>query len=324
MKLTGFSYGGNMKSRPTKSHIYYHNGDSRRDFRFDKRFRKRDKKSYFALTNEVIVMYQSREISASDARVFAALCSLRRELIGIRIDGDKVTYGGLGRQADGVKISQAYLAKMCGLTRKTISKSIDRLIDRGLIVGVCSESNRKRGYLKSTNVYILKPLPKRGFFLCPRTLFMHKLSNKQFAVMLFMYRARSFEYEKSWNSYNDICRKLGFSENQRSEVVKIIGELVSMELIKKTVRKMKGVFVDNIYRVAGFATEVMRNVRKNHTKENRPSRKGATSPKNLVKKESHEKNYLINSIIPPLEENVNPLFMQLRLGVDDYILFSRG
>jgi DNA-binding MarR family transcriptional regulator len=309
-----------MKSRQTQSHVYYHRGESRRDVRFNSRFKKRNKNSYLALPNEVIAMYRSREISAPDLRVFSALCSLRRELTGIRVEDGKVMYGGLGRQADGVRVSQSYLAEMCGLTRKTVSASINRLADRGLIVGVCAES-KSRGYKKSTNVYILKPLPKRGFFFCPRTIFMKKLSNKQFAVMLFMYRARSVEYNKSWNSYNDICEKLGFGASKRSEVVKPIGELVSMELVRKTVRKIKGAFVDNIYRVAGFSKEVAQNVIQHRAKENRPSRTGTTSSKDLGKRNSkNEKLNFINHSIPQINRNVNPLFIQLQLGIDDYIL----
>jgi hypothetical protein len=45
---------------------------------------------------------------------------------------------------------------------------------------------------------------------------------------------------------------MGFNRGQRSEVMRLIGSLAELELIKKTVRKIKGVYVDNIYRVCGF------------------------------------------------------------------------
>jgi hypothetical protein len=73
-----------------------------------------------------------------------------------------------------------------------------------------------------------------------------------YAMYFFMCRACSAEYCKSWNSFNDICDKLGYGRGQRSEVIRLIGSLVECGLLKKTVRRIKGVFVDNIYRIAGF------------------------------------------------------------------------
>lgn len=64
--------------------------------------------------------------------------------------------------------------------------------------------------------------------------------------------ANHCEYGKSWNSYGDLCHKMGFGKGQRSEVMRLIGNLAEQGLIKKTVRKVKGVYVDNIYRICGF------------------------------------------------------------------------
>jgi hypothetical protein len=41
-------------------------------------------------------------------------------------------------------------------------------------------------------------------------------------------------------------------------VVKLIGSLADFGLIKKTVRRIKGVFVDNIYRICGFEESAVR------------------------------------------------------------------
>jgi Cdc6-like AAA superfamily ATPase len=73
-----------------------------------------------------------------------------------------------------------------------------------------------------------------------------------FAVYFFLCCVNHSEYGKSWNSYNDLCLKMGFGKGQRSEVIKLIGGLVELGLIEKTVRQMNGVYVDNIYRISGF------------------------------------------------------------------------
>ena len=211
------------------------------------------RKSYFVLPNEALAFYKSRKILASDLRVFAYLSSLRCK-------------------SNTVKVTQQRIAENCGLTTKTVASCVDRLYVAGLIEDVITEEVRQKKKYK-TSVYILKPLSNSGFFLCPRTLFTHEMPHKAFAVMLLMYRANSPILGKSWNSYNDICERLGFGENQRSEIVAIIKSLVNMGLLKKTVRKVKKVFVDNIYRVA----DLMKSMVEKKTKENSPSDTGTIS-----------------------------------------------
>jgi predicted transcriptional regulator len=186
------------------------------------------------MSNEVMERYRRREISAVDVAVYSALCSLRREL-------------------DGVRVGQKRLAIMCGITEKTVSVSVFRLYSCGLIVNVITEEV-KHWKKYRTSIYQLKSLPESGYFFVPRCIFCHTgVSAKMFAMYIFMCKSRHFEYEKSWNSYNDICVKLGFGKGQRSEVMRLISGLVKCGLLKKTVRRVKGVFVDNIYRVAGFS-----------------------------------------------------------------------
>jgi len=233
------------------------------------------------MTNKVMELYRSRIISAVDVIVYAALCSLRREY-------------------DGVCVSQKRLAFMCGLSQKTISTSSERLYSCGLIKNIIIETVKQVKKYK-TAIYQLEPLSDSGFFFCPRTIFMHKLQPKMFVLYFFMCRTRHFGYEKSWNSYNDICAKLGFGKNQRSEVIALIGELVRLELIKKTVRQRKGVFVDNIYRVSGFE-----GITQNNEKHPVTSRVQFEEFRN-------EKQSLSVTIIPPFQKNVNPLYMQCRL-----------
>jgi predicted transcriptional regulator len=189
--------------------------------------------SYFVPPNEVIERYRTREISAIDVAVFAALCSLRREY-------------------NGVRVTQERLAFMCWITPKTVSASVHRLYKRGLIKNVIIETRQHWKKYKTT-VYRLKDLPESGFFFVPRSIFLHtRITPKMYAVYFFMCKSRHSEYCKSWNSYGDVCDKLGFGKCQRSEVMRLIGSLVERGLITKTVRRIKGVFVDNIYRVCGF------------------------------------------------------------------------
>jgi len=186
------------------------------------------------LPNEVIDLYRLREISAVDVAVYSALCSLRREY-------------------DGVRVSQKRLAFMCGIkSEKTIAASVHRLYLCGLIKNVIIETvNHWKKY--KTSIYCLKPLPDSGFFFVPRQIFrMTRITPKMFAVYFFLCCANHCEYGKSWNSYGDLCVKMGFGKGQRSEVMRLIGELVERGLLKKTVRRIKGVYVDNIYRITGF------------------------------------------------------------------------
>jgi predicted transcriptional regulator len=199
-----------------------------------RKINKKGRASYFVLPNEVMERYRCREISAVDVAVYSALCSLRREL-------------------DGVRVSQKRLAFMCGITEKTVSASVFRLYSCGLIKNVIIERN---GMKYKTSVYHLQSLPESGFFFVPRCIFRHAdLSAKMFAVYVFLCCVQHNEYEKSWNSYSDLCEKMGFNKSQRSEVIRLIGSLVECGLIKKTVRKVNGGFVDNIYRVAGVGCD---------------------------------------------------------------------
>jgi len=288
-----------MKSNFLRNFTYSHKGETRADRRHAARFAKRkgNKKSYFVMPDEVIEKYSSREISAVDVKIYAALCSLRR-----------------GR--DSVCVTQKRLALMCGISEKTTGVSVQRLYNSGLIPQIVTYSSgrAKPKYKKETYIYILKPLPKSGFFFCPRNVFYcYNLSSKMFSVYVFMCKSQSLEYEKSWNSYNDICAKLGFGKCQRSEVMKLINALVALGLIKKTVRRIKKVFVDNIYRVVGFA-EITAQTSKIIQKETRPAVNGTHFTQWNFK--GYEKALNSTLIIPPFRENVKPFYQQINIFYD--------
>jgi hypothetical protein len=252
--------------------------------RFIERFKQRNRKNYFVMPNAVIEKYRTREISAVDVTVYAALCSLRREL-------------------DGVCVCQKRLAFMCGITAKTVSASVERLYSCGLIRNIIIEVVKQMKKYK-TAIYQLKPLPESGFFFCPRTIFFQTcITPKMYAMYFFMCQTRHFEYEKSWNSYNDICVKLGFGKNQRSEVISLIGKLVALELITKTVRHRRGVFVDNIYRVAEF--DIFDIIVQNE--------KHPVTSRAQFKRSFCEKHFLNTTIIPSFRGNVNTTYSQILL-----------
>jgi len=199
-----------------------------------RKIKKKGRASYFVLPNVVMEKYRCRDISAVDVAVYSALCSLRRDY-------------------DGVRESQKRIASMCGITEKTVSASVYRLYLCGLIKNVIIERN---GMKYKTTVYHLESLPESGYFFVPRCIFRHTdISAKMFAVYIFLCCVQHNEYEKSWNSYSDLCEKMGFNKGQRSEVIRLIGNLSERGLIKKTVRKVNGKYVDNIYRVAGVGCD---------------------------------------------------------------------
>lgn len=190
-------------------------------------------KNYFVMPNELMELYQTRTISAVDVAVYAALCSLRRN-------------------CDGVRLSQRMIAITCNITPKTVAASVRRLYSCGLIANVITPT-AKSAKKYETSVYQLKTLPDNDFFFAPRHILRQTdIKPKMFAVYFFLCCANHNEYGKSWNSYNDLCLKTGFGKGQRSEMIKLIGSLVELGLIEKTVRKIDGVYVDNIYRISGL------------------------------------------------------------------------
>ncbi|MDR2532748.1 MAG: hypothetical protein LBC82_07905 [Oscillospiraceae bacterium] len=281
-----------MKTRFFNDFINSHKGENRTNRRFATRFNRSNGKSYFVLSNEVIEMYRRRELSAIDIKVFSYLSSLR-------MHGFK-----------GFRVGQKMIAFRCGITENTVRKSVYRLYNLGLIERVIIETREHCLIKFKTSVYTLQELPESGFFFIPRRIFFVSLPPKMFTIYLFMCRARSFEYEKSWNSYNDIAARLGFGKGQRSEVVALIGGLVERGLIKKTVRRMNKVFVDNVYRVTDFKEAVLKRIWKN---EKRSGVNGTLFSLNNISKTTKMPNTTI--IISSFCGNVNPLYIQCRLDL---------
>jgi predicted transcriptional regulator len=264
--------------------------------RFAKKFRRRSCKNYFVLSNEALELYRQRVINATDVVVFCYLSSLRRRY-------------------DGVRVSQKRIAAYCGISSlNTVSSSIQRLYNAGLIEEVVINT-RKAIKKYETSIYILKPLLKSGFSFVPRSAFAAGLKAKEFVVFVFMCSAYNFEYGKSWNSYNDICDRLGFSRNSRSEIVKIVGRLVETGLLTKKVRRIKNVYVDNIYRVANYLKEAARKIVSRKEWKERQT--------NPCKMSDEELEFYLNTIPhipdPPVS---SPEYVQITLFATDLIFME--
>jgi len=248
--------------------------------------------SYFVLPNEAIELYASRTISAVDLTVYCYLHSLRREY-------------------DGVCVSRKQIAAACGLCENTATAAVNRLYNCGLILDIIIEETKEIKKYK-TAVYRLKPLPSSnsgsGFCFVPRGIFTYRgISPKMFAVFFFMCMAQHLGYGKSWNSYNNIRERLGFCENQLSEVKRLVNALAEVGVVAKTVRKIKQVFIKNIYRVRGFASFDTGTKTKKKAKENRSAANRARFKTIANKKTSISKSKVI---IPRFFYNVKP-FQQL-------------
>jgi predicted transcriptional regulator len=207
-------------------------------------------KSYFAVPTAVFEAYKLRKISAVDLKILAYLYSLRREF-------------------SGVQVSRRRIGEICGVTEKTATASVERLYNADFVTSVVT-MRKERHFRFETAVYGLKPIAK-GFFLFPRSIFRRavNLSAQTFAVLAFFCHATNFEFEKSWNSYGDICRKLGYNhKNSRSRVMNSVKILTELGFVKKRRRKAvnlsgkspKNVFIDNIYRVSGYIGEIFKKV----------------------------------------------------------------
>jgi len=227
----------------------------------ENRAKRRTHKNYFLLSDEVLTLYQNRGISAVDAVVISYLYSARNIHTDILTGEKSALYG--------VRVCQERIAFMCGITPKTVAASVSRLYDAGVIENVITE-RKKRSPKYKTSIYILKPLPVSdrnpagSYFFVPRSAFNHDLKPKEFVLVLDFCRQHSFEFGKSWNSYNDICERLGFNKkNQRSEVARLVAGLVNRGIVGKKVRRVKKVFVDNIYSIANYAKEVAKKIVRN-------------------------------------------------------------
>jgi DNA-binding MarR family transcriptional regulator len=161
------------------------------------------------------------------------------------------------REHDGVCVSQKIIAQSVNLCVSTTRKCINNLSKKDLILEVFEGEKKQNQRFAGASIYVLPSkswIDTSGYFLVPRKIFEYRLTPKEFAVYLFLWRAEDSKIGLLWNSYNDFLKKFGlYFKLTRSEIIKIIKKLTELKLIKKTVRKAKTVhkkfsFIDNIYR----------------------------------------------------------------------------
>ena len=191
--------------------------------------------SLFRLSNHVFEL----GLNAQELAVYAYLCSLPGS--GSTLQGAAV-----------ISVKQRTIAANCGIKSPvTISKTIDRLCEKGLVDYLAR--NRKANGHHGTYCYaVTKQQTDTGFFTVDRHIF-GMLIPRQMLVYLFLCKSFSTVWQDCWNSYNDIAAQIGM---KRETVVQTVRELAGLGLIVRMQRRSKEnrrVYVDNHYSIVRFA-----------------------------------------------------------------------
>lgn len=143
-----------------------------------------------------------------------------------------------------IKISQKSISAIAGLSGKSVSKIIDKLVRYGFITEI------RRYFVdehKLGTYHYTIPVVKGKYFFVSRRIFKKKLSSAQFRMYLFFCKCADSSTRQFWNSYNDISLQLNL---HRSSVIKTISELIKMGVISRfRIIKKDGSYADNYYQV---------------------------------------------------------------------------
>lgn len=188
----------------------------------------------FQLSNSVFKL----GLCAQELSVYAYLCSLPSS--GFTLQGAAV-----------ITVKQRTIAANCGIKSPvTISKSIDRLCEKGL-VDYLERQYKTNGHRGTYWYAVTKHPTDNGFFMVDRHVF-GMLVPRQMLVYLFLCKSFSTVLHDCWNSYNDISAQIGM---KRENVIQTIRELVGLGLIVRMQRRSKEnrrVYVDNHYSIVRF------------------------------------------------------------------------
>jgi len=193
--------------------------------------------SYVRIPAALLEMKQSGILSGNEISVCAFLLSVQSASKAVN-------------NFNGIQVSRTRIALSCGITARTVGNILKKLESMELIHIYRDEWNGKR----KSNVYVIgEPLLdlSGGFFYVPRKIFKKGLEPKQLIVYFLLCHAQDYEYSRSWNSYNDMARRLRMN---RGEVIKLITQLESAGYIAKKRRKIKergkgDCYADNRYSV---------------------------------------------------------------------------
>ncbi len=188
----------------------------------------------FRLSNHIFEL----GLDAQELSVYAYLCSLPAS--SFTLQGAAV-----------ISVKQRTIAANCGIKSPvTISKSIDRLCEKGL-VGYLERSRKANGHHGTYCYEVTKQKTDTGFFMIDRRVF-GILTPRQMLVYLFLCKSFSTVLHDCWNSYNDITAQIGM---KRESVIQTIRELVGLGLIVRMRRRStenRRVYVDNHYSIVRF------------------------------------------------------------------------
>lgn len=183
------------------------------------------KSRFIRLPNAVL---EDGRLGKAEVAIFACLHTLRSNV-----------YKGQKQ----VKASRKLIAAYCGISVKTVTKAVKKLLECGYIKKI-------RQYFVDchklgTYIYIIDSVKCRQYFFFSSEIFKKHLTITQLYVYLFCCKCADSKTKRFWNSYNDISDKLGIS---RSTAVKIINELEILKLITKIkMVKKNGAYSDNHY-----------------------------------------------------------------------------
>lgn len=150
-----------------------------------------------------------------------------------------------------VKVKQTTIAEHCGISTKTVSRAIEKLLRLGIIVKKMRTVKPNRHL--STYIYVLRcPKAWGNYFYCDRKII--KLLGRS-TLRTYLLCCKCANSKASFfKSYSDLSKLIGI---RRSEVMKAVKELVAMGVlcIKKRLTKV-GDYTENLYRLCTFMKPV--------------------------------------------------------------------
>lgn len=146
-----------------------------------------------------------------------------------------------------VKVKQSTIAERCGISTKTVSRTIDKLLRLGIIIKKMRTVKANRHL--STYIYVLRcPKAWDKFFYCDSKI-IKLLSRSTLRTYLLCCKCANSK-ASFFKSYSDLSKLIGI---RRSEVIRVVKELVAMGILSVKKRKTKvGDYTENLYRLDLF------------------------------------------------------------------------
>lgn len=148
-------------------------------------------------------------------------------------------------------VKQSTIAKKCGLCTKTVARAINNLIRVGFIKSKSRTRKNDKNY--GINEYhiadIVRKAQKRNkdIALVSTKIFDKGLRPLELKVYTCLVNAQGLTREYSWNSYNDIAKKINISRNSVINAIKNIYAKKIIKKIRKYRKTNRKVYADNRY-----------------------------------------------------------------------------